>query len=661
MSSVAAYAGLAVSGPAALAAPGPSIEDGHCPVAEPSGTTCGFLLVPERRDVPNSRTIKVAFAVHKSASPNRRPDPVVYMSGGPGSASLQLTGFVSDMVPDHDVVVLDQRGGRHSEPRLSCPEIPRAVIETLTTPGPTAKETAPIIREALTCQSRLVSEHVDLRGYNTAEIAADIVDLRRALGYQQWNLFGVSYSTRPMLLAASRDPQGTRAVVLDSFLPQGSKWYDQAGANLRSSLTKLGIAAKFDQAVARLNGHPAGYLTVDPLSHKRIDVTLNGDDVATLLGEALQESDVIPILPALVEGLADGKTELLQPIVDEAGDALTSHDWGLYYAVQCQDEVPFNAFPAQSGPRLFTGVVDATVCGAWKLPASRDSVTGLAVPAPTATSTDAGALIHANSPARRARLAFPAGTTPATAQATATRTAPTHAASARTASARTASARAGAFSTAREVTSPVLVLGGSLDPTAPPEAARQAATALPGARFAEFSGVGHAVFLSSACGRATIAAFLDDPSSTAAPCDAGKAPYAVVRPGDLFLTEAAYRVSRSPGLVAPMVLFVVVSIVQLLAGLFALIRRRGGAANTVAGLAGVGLIALAAVSVYQMPDYTALAVGVPHVLLWCGPLAVLAAVPSTIEAFRLHARGLQIVPVLSGLAFLAWLYGWVLV
>ncbi|MBX6382772.1 MAG: hypothetical protein IRZ07_07315, partial [Microbispora sp.] len=49
------------------ASAGPSVEEHPCPVSVPSGTTCGYLLVPERRDVPNSRTIKVGYAVHHAS------------------------------------------------------------------------------------------------------------------------------------------------------------------------------------------------------------------------------------------------------------------------------------------------------------------------------------------------------------------------------------------------------------------------------------------------------------------------------------------------------------------------------------------------------------------------------------------------------------------
>ncbi|WP_433421997.1 alpha/beta hydrolase [Microtetraspora malaysiensis] len=578
-------------------------EERPCPVAVPAGTTCGYLLVPERRDVPGSRTIRVGYAVHRSTSPQRRPDPVAYSSGGPGSPSLRLAGFLTQMFPDRDVVVIEQRGSRYSEPSLACPEVVGGLIETLKTPTATTEETAPVLQGALTCQSRYQAEGIDLRGYRTEEIAADVADLRAALGYEQWNLMGVSYSTRSMAEAAAKDPRGTRALVLDSFLPAQVNWYDTAAPDLRATLAKLGAAGRFDEMLARYNAAPAAFQTTDPLTRKRIGVRLTGDDIATILGEAMRETEFLPLVPALVDALADGRKELLRPVVDAAGDALTSHDWGLYYAVQCQDEVPFNTFAAAAGPRLFTGAADAAVCAGWHLPRSSD---------------EAGA-----------------------------------------------------------VEAPTLVLGGQYDPTTPPESARAAAGDIPSARFAEFAGVGHGVFLASECGRRTISAFLDAPASAAsgsatatgsgsgsgsagAVCDPGAGASAPVRPGDLHLTAAPYRISQSPALIAPFAVFVLVAAAQVVAGLVTLVRRRGGAMRVLAGLAGLAFAGLTALSVTGVPNDIVFAIGLPPAIAWYGLLAAAATVLSITAAFRLRAASADIVPVMTGLVFITWMYGWAL-
>ncbi|MFI6732848.1 alpha/beta hydrolase [Nonomuraea sp. NPDC050451] len=333
-----------------------------CPVAMPPRTTCGFLEVPERRDAPE-RKIKVGYAVHASTAKDRKPDPVVYMSGGPGSASMQLTGFLSQMFPDRDVVTIEQRGSKYSEPVLGCPETAEALLGQLRRPP------ADVGAAAGRCRQRLQEQGVDLRGYNTKEIAADVVALREKLGYDSWNLFGVSYSTRVMMDVAAADPKGVRSVVLDSYLPESVNWYDDADRNLADTAARLDMKDAFEAMTARLNAAPAQVTTTDPLLGKAFAARIGGDDVATIMAEALHEADFAAVAPAMVGALAKGHDELLRALADAVGGGLVSHELGLYHAVQCQDEVPFNTYATKS--RLFTVNGDKAVCDAWQLPKSK--------------------------------------------------------------------------------------------------------------------------------------------------------------------------------------------------------------------------------------------------------------------------------------------------
>ncbi|MFC7099895.1 alpha/beta fold hydrolase [Nonomuraea rubra] len=203
---------LALSAPPVMTPAG--APQSPCPVPVPARTSCGFLEVPERRDAPE-RKIKVGYAVHLSTAADREPDPVVYMSGGPGSASMQLMGFLSQMFPDRDVVTVEQRGSRYSQPSLACPETAQALLGRLRQPP------ADVGAAANRCRERLAEQGVDLRGYNTKEIAADVVALRQKLGYASWNLFGVSYSTRVMTEVAAADPEG--AVGGARLVPAGGR------------------------------------------------------------------------------------------------------------------------------------------------------------------------------------------------------------------------------------------------------------------------------------------------------------------------------------------------------------------------------------------------------------------------------------------------------
>lgn len=551
----------------------PPTESTTCPVAVPRGTKCGFLLVPERRDAPG-KTIKVGYAVSPSTARARKPDPIVYTSGGPGSSSIQLTGFLRQMFPDRDVITLEQRGSRYSQPRLACPETVKAMLDRLRAPA------ADVGRAAATCRTRLQEQGVDLRGYTTKEIAADVGALRQALGYSAWNLFGVSYSTRSMLDAAAADPEGVRSLVLDSFLPESVDWYGDADRNLADILNALGVRAPFDAMVKRLNARPARVPTTDPQLGTAFTARLTGDDVATIMAEALHEPTVSAVAPALITALADGNDELLGPLADAVGDGLTSYEFGLYHAVQCQDEPPH-------GPsRLFTVTADQAVCAAWRLPASK----------PVNATTKA----------------------------------------------------------------PVLVVGGQYDPTTPSRTSRPAAEKLDKARFVEFAGLGHAVFLGGPCARQTIVAFVADPAAASAPCDPAAPAYRRFAPDDLIVSGAPYQARSSPWLLAPLAVFGLVSLLQ-----FAVGAMRGMALTAYAGLSGMAFTGLLVQSVVELAgeNEVALAVGLPASVGWIGWLAVCSAV-LTLAALVRAAGKFRMWPFVVTAAvadgFLVWWWAWVL-
>jgi pimeloyl-ACP methyl ester carboxylesterase len=182
----------------------------------------GYLVVSERRfPAPSGRTIRLPFIIIKSRSASPRPDPVLFMTGGPGGSTMfgGRSFRRSPLLDDRDIILLEQRGNRFAEPALMGPEIDRALRSGWGTrlngdPDPQA------VTEALTAAARSLKEAgVELAGYTTKESAADIADLRRLLEIASWNLYGVSYSTKLMLTVLRDHPQGVRAAILDSVLP----------------------------------------------------------------------------------------------------------------------------------------------------------------------------------------------------------------------------------------------------------------------------------------------------------------------------------------------------------------------------------------------------------------------------------------------------------
>ena len=185
-----------------------AVED--CPFDIPDGydMECGYLTVPENRSDPNSATIDLAVAIVRVDNP--ASDPIIYLAGGPGSSAIDEfvsapeSWDINQFLYGSDLILLDQRGTGYSYPTLNCWEMEQAAENSISD-----------YDAAVACHDRLVSDGIDLTAYNSAESAADVEDLRIALGYDTWNLFGISYGTR-LALEVMRDyPDGIRSVIID--------------------------------------------------------------------------------------------------------------------------------------------------------------------------------------------------------------------------------------------------------------------------------------------------------------------------------------------------------------------------------------------------------------------------------------------------------------
>ena len=182
---------------------------------------CGYVTVPENRSVPDGRRLRLAVAILKSLSSTPRPDPVVYLAGGPGNTAvdrapgLVINGTMDALRADRDVILYDQRGIGFSEPAF-CPEVMSERAGAFDSPAARRAHQRQLFAR---CGDAMRRAGYDLSQYNSVVSAHDLQDLRRALGYEQWNLHGRSYGTRVALVAMRVAPKGIRSAVLDGPAP----------------------------------------------------------------------------------------------------------------------------------------------------------------------------------------------------------------------------------------------------------------------------------------------------------------------------------------------------------------------------------------------------------------------------------------------------------
>jgi len=205
--------------------PVPEPVDFVCPFKdsldyEPGEIACGFIAVPENREDAGSRMIRLHYVkiAATGEEADYREDPAIYLTGGPG---VGVDGYVErlrehDLLDQRDLYILEQRGIGASG--SFCPHFgltERALVHS----GDLEEAQRNAAEVTRNCFEQAAAAGVDLSGYNTVENARDVKALRQALGFEQWNVWGISYGSHLGQMLALQDPDGIRALVIDAIVP----------------------------------------------------------------------------------------------------------------------------------------------------------------------------------------------------------------------------------------------------------------------------------------------------------------------------------------------------------------------------------------------------------------------------------------------------------
>jgi pimeloyl-ACP methyl ester carboxylesterase len=250
---------------------------------------------------------------------------------------------------DRDVVIYDQRGAGLSQPD-PCPDYGRrlGVLESREPLGGTNRGALQTV--ARECTVSMQARNVDPSAFSTTANAADLVDLRRALGYERWDVYGASYGARLALEAMRRDPRGIRAVVLENPKPPG---VEAAEAPLATQHALERVFAACGRSAACHTAFPRPERTLlavfDTLSHAPLSafaaegterqVSLDGEGFVLAVRSLLRSREGIGFLPLLLDQLLRGDRiraarELLR--LAEAGGGRPVR--ATFWLVRCYDE-----------------------------------------------------------------------------------------------------------------------------------------------------------------------------------------------------------------------------------------------------------------------------------------------------------------------------------
>lgn len=382
--------------PTATPAPAASFQYAPCNFDVPEGQidgrtiSCGYLVVPENRLNPEGAQIRLFVAVLRATIADEAADPVIYLAGGPGGSASRIdiqyftSAFAQQMQERRDLVFFDQRGVGLSTPSLDCPELRKYRYYPLE------------YDEAMRlCHDRVMTQNMDLTQYTSEQNAADIVDLAQQLGYDTYNLYGVSYGTRLALTAMRDAPQKIRSVVLDSSLPLQANLYAERGLALEQTLLALfdacaaapscrefapDLRGTFFNLLARFEASPIAIDVSDPYSNDRFQILVDGDVFVEIVINGFGVPGVVERLPAGIMQVAEGDYRMISTIASIAYGREIGIARGFYYTVQCAEEMPFNTPDTVRRPqnaalgRLLDAATDSldgmtATCAIWNVPA----------------------------------------------------------------------------------------------------------------------------------------------------------------------------------------------------------------------------------------------------------------------------------------------------
>ncbi len=290
----------------------------------------GAYKVSENRSNPDARDIELQFVRFKSTSDNPG-SPIVYLAGGPGGSGVgtargrRFPLFMA-MREFGDVIAFDQRGTGWSNHIPECETEHRFPLDMPLT----AEHSIPVLRQAADeCSAFWKAQGVDLAGYNTFENARDIEVLRRALGSEKLNLWGISYGSHLAMAVLKVMPDDIERIVLTGI--EGLNATVKLPGRTDAYFQRLQMAINADPGAAEAFPDLAGLMhsVHDKLEAQPIATTFtdsSGETITMTIGKlemqmvgsfSIADPATAARLPGMYAMAAAGDLSLIAPFIYE--------------------------------------------------------------------------------------------------------------------------------------------------------------------------------------------------------------------------------------------------------------------------------------------------------------------------------------------------------
>jgi pimeloyl-ACP methyl ester carboxylesterase len=316
---------------------------------------CGTVRVPRDHARPDAGSFSLAVVVIASEQQPSLPDPVVYISGGPG---YPLTVYATHQAqppyaPRRNLILIDQRGTGRSEPSL-CPDLNRRLMETTLAIAAGADDAIARHAAYMDCRDEAIRRGFELKDFGTSVTVEDFAWVRRALGVERWNVYGQSYGTAVAMGLAARHPDALRLVILDSIYPPDpvplwstivgdarDAFFAHCARDAACSTSFPDLGATYLETLTRLKQNPL-VVTMPPQLQQPYDqVRITAFLFESLVSRLLYFPNFYPALPRIIQSIHDGDARGLGPILAAQLAVLATQSYATHAAVECRDRRHF--------------------------------------------------------------------------------------------------------------------------------------------------------------------------------------------------------------------------------------------------------------------------------------------------------------------------------
>ncbi len=312
---------------------------------------CGNHQVFENRAAQSGRRISLNIVVLPALSSAPAPDPVFFLYGGPGagaavSASRAGDSYWQELRRDRDLVFVDQRGTGKSH-SLRCAFIgDRTRVQSYF-------DDIFSVDQIRACRNEL-EKRADLKLYTTPIAMGDLDEVRRAMGYDKINVYGISYGTQAALEYLRQYAEYVRSVVLTGVATPAAKQPLNFAQAAQSAMNKLiedctadeachgafpNLSAEFSTVLAEFDKGPVRFELTHPISKERQPVQMSRGVFVEALRLMLYSWSSSRRVPLLIHHAAQGNWVpfggAALPVMGAAGYAVS----GMYMTVTCSETV----------------------------------------------------------------------------------------------------------------------------------------------------------------------------------------------------------------------------------------------------------------------------------------------------------------------------------